>query len=62
MRRLKRQSITEEAMREAPEESVRRLARYCGLPDWETSSVPMLIEELGWKGVVSFTVPRGSWY
>jgi hypothetical protein len=46
----------------APEESVRRLARYCELPDWNTSSVPMLIEELGWKGIVSFTVPRGSWY
>lgn len=62
MRRTKSNAIREEVIRMAPEESIRRLARYYGLPDWETSSMPMLIEELGWKGVVSFTVPRGSWY
>lgn len=46
----------------APEASVRRLARYCELPDWETSSVFLLIEELGYKGYVAFSVPRGSCY
>lgn len=46
----------------APEESVRRLARYCELVGWETDPIPELIELLGWKGVVTFTTPRGMCY
>jgi len=49
-------------LKAASEQSVRRLARYCEIENWDSLPMPALIEELGWKGYMNFTVPRGGWY
>ncbi len=59
MRRPKQ--IKEVSIRMAPEASVRRLARYCGVVGWDTLSLPLLIDELGWKGVVAVDHPEGMY-
>lgn len=46
------EALREETIQMAPEDSVRRLARYCGVANWDTLPVVILIDELAWKGVV----------
>lgn len=44
--------MTQEDLRKAGEDAVRRLARFCGLHQWKTEHWLVLIDELAWKGVV----------
>ncbi len=54
-------NLREAQLLQAPEEAVRRLARYCGVEKWDTQPVRLLIDELGWKGYVDFPWPKGCY-
>jgi len=60
-KRVKRRGLREEQLRMASEDAVRRLARFCNVEKWDTLPVPLLIDELGWKGVVEFSFPKGCY-
>ncbi len=53
--------LREEQLRVASESAVRRLARYCDVEEWDTLSLPLLIDELGWKGVIASPYPKGCY-
>jgi predicted component of type VI protein secretion system len=48
-------------LEQSDEASVRRLARFVGLVGHDTLPLPVLIDELGWKGVVRFPWPTGCY-
>lgn len=49
--------IEESDARQASDDDIRRLARYCKVEGWDTLSLAALRDELGWMGVVNFTMP-----
>lgn len=56
----KQKSIDHITIRMAPESSIRRLARYCNIEQWDILSVDLLVDKLYWKGVVS--IPYRGYY
>ena len=58
---MKAKRLREDQLRTAPEEAVRRLARFCEVENWDTLSLSILIDELGWKDVVTSTFPKGCY-
>ncbi len=54
-------TISESTIRMASEVNIRRLARYCGVQEWNTLPLLQLIDELGWKDVVSTRYRKGMY-
>lgn len=48
-------------LRNAREEDVRRLAKFCEIEKWDVLPKPVLIDELCWKGIVQES-GRYGWY
>ena len=58
---MNRNALRENQIREASVENIRRLAKFVGVKNAEQLPKLALIDELGWKGVVTFDFPQGCY-